>query len=615
MTPRDVDLDPSVALRGEGAGRRADAEAVEAFTLAFFAALHASGVETVCTSPGSRSTPLTVAAARTPGLRVVPIIDERSAGFFALGLARQSGRPVALVCTSGTAAANYLPAVVEAHHAHVPLVVLTADRPPELRGWGAGQTIDQLGLYGSAVRGFYEVPVPGAGSGMRAYARALAARAVGDATGAQAGPVHLNWPLREPLEPPRESPPPLDARPERPAPRVEHAPQRASAAQVEQLAACVRDHERGLIVCGPLAPEPGLADAIARLARACGWPILADPTSQLRSGAHVGNAPVVGRADLLLRPGPFADAHHPDVVLRFGAAPVSKAQRQWLEAARPAHWILVDPSEAWSDPSHLATHVLRADPKLLCTALADAIEPLALERKRWPEAFTRACARIDAVLADALAQEARLFEPRAVTELAAALPEHATLYVSNSMPVRDMDTHWPLGSRALRVLCNRGANGIDGVVSSALGAAHASSGPVALLIGDVALLHDLGALLVARIEGVPLTIVLLNNDGGGIFSFLPIAEHGAEVEFERLFRTPHGFDFATAARAYGANHTRVSDWEGYREALRRAFEKKAAEPGRAGVEIIEVPIERDANLAHWHDLVARAAACLASDAS
>jgi 2-succinyl-5-enolpyruvyl-6-hydroxy-3-cyclohexene-1-carboxylate synthase len=596
--------------------RTADAAAVEAFAATFFAALQQSGVQTVCVSPGSRSTPLTVAAARTQGLRVIPIIDERSAGFFALGLARQSGQPVALVCTSGTAAANYLPAVVEAHHARVPLVVLTADRPPELRDWGAGQTIDQVGLYGTRVRRFVELPVPGPGAGMLAYARTLAARAIGDACGANPGPVHLNWPLREPLEPlPSGTLPTWTEGPARAVARVEYPPLYPAPEQVADLVARVKACERGVIVCGPLAPEPGLSDAIAHFAQAAGWPLLADPTAQLRSGPHIEIHAPVRRADLLLRPGPFAQTHRPDLVLRFGDTPVSKAQRLWLEEAEPAQWIVVDASDAWPDPGHLTTQRLRVDPRLLCEALAEALTPFALEREAWPRSFMHASDAIDEVVDAAIAAEPALFEPRAVTELAACLPADVTLYVSNSMPVRDVDAHWPRDARPLRVLCNRGANGIDGVVSSALGAASAGHGHVVLLIGDVALLHDLGALLTGRLEELSLTIVLLNNDGGGIFSFLPIAQHGESVDFERLFRTPHGFDFETAARAYGAGHTRVSDWNGYRQALEEAFASGPEAASRASVQIIEVPIDRDANLAHWQDLVARAGACLAVEAS
>ncbi|MFP8873164.1 MAG: 2-succinyl-5-enolpyruvyl-6-hydroxy-3-cyclohexene-1-carboxylic-acid synthase, partial [Myxococcota bacterium] len=280
-------------MGGSGAQQsfEADPEAVARFMRHFFAALAQSGVAEVCISPGSRSTPLVVGAFRTPGLRTRPIIDERSAAFFALGLARQSQAPVALICTSGTAAANYLPAVVEAHHARVPLLVLTADRPPELRDWGAGQTVDQVGIYGAAVRRFVDVPPPVAGPAALRYASTLASRAVADALAGPAGPVHLNFPLREPLEPP-----PLTGKAERPrdgsratAVRIS-APLRApDAAHLQALVARVRECERGIIACGPRMPDPAAEAAIAQLSERTGWPILADPTSQLRRGPHAEN--------------------------------------------------------------------------------------------------------------------------------------------------------------------------------------------------------------------------------------------------------------------------------------------------------------------------------------
>lgn len=584
---------------------------------AFFEEIARGGVAHVCVSPGSRSTPLAVAAHRTPGLRCWSHIDERSAGFFALGMAKASGRPVALVCTSGTAAANYAPAVLEAHHAEVPLLVLTADRPPELREWGAGQTVDQVKLYGASLRWFVELPVlsgtasPPAEMGrLVRYACSLAARAVDEAAGGGApGPVHLNWPLREPLEPPvaagaREEP--LPGRRAAPYAQVAAAPRVPEPETVATLARIARACPRGLIVCGPVAPSRDMAP-VGALARATGWPIFADPASQLRCGPHVdGNrdgdgAPVLAHGDLLLRAEGFAGTWTAQCVVRIGQSPVSKALRLWLDAHPPEHLVLVDPGHGWHDPGHLASHVVRADPARLCRAWADALADAGLREgaATWTEAFLAADRRAAGAVEATLAAEARLFEPRAVRELCDALPEDTALYVANSMPIRHLDAVLPSGPRPLRVLANRGANGIDGTASSALGAAAVADGRVVLLTGDLALLHDLGGLLAARRHGLDLVIVVLNNDGGGIFHHLPIAEQGDAVGFEPLFATPHGLDLGRVAALFDLAYTRVVHWEHYRAALKEAF----ASPG---VHLIEVPVERVANAEHFRALVAAA---------
>ncbi len=580
-----------------------------AYVGAFFAELARSGVERVCVSPGSRSAPLAISAARTPGLEVIPILDERSAGFFALGLARQSGRPVALVCTSGTAASNYLPAVTEAHHARVPLLVLTADRPPELREWGAGQTIDQIGLYGGSVRRFVEVPVPVAGDALLRHARALAARAVGDATASPAGPVHLNWPFREPLDPPRattrEGARTVDTPASTPI-RVTQAIASARPEDIAALADLVRERPRGLIACGPLAPSTERDRVIVEFARAAGWPILADPTSGLRRGAHVPDAPLVAHSELWLRDAALGRSLAPDVVLRLGDAPVSKALRLFVEATRPAEVVLVDEAGGWADPSHLATRVMRAETAMLLRAVRGQL-PVEPRRSPWLDAWLGADLRVARAISESIALDGILDEPRAVHELAARLPATATLYVSNSMPIRDLDAFLTIDARPLRVLCNRGANGIDGVTSSALGAASADAGPVILLTGDLALLHDVGALLTAGNRAVPLLIIVLNNRGGGIFSFLPIAAHGESVEFERLFLTPQRCDIEQLAAAFGLGFTRAGTWAEFGDAL----DARLGGPLR-GTHILELPIERDTNVKRFRALAARAAEAAAT---
>ena len=583
---------------------------VQAFTAAFFQELARSGVRDVCISPGSRSTPLAVAAHREPGLRCRAVLDERSAAFFALGLARQSGAPVALVCTSGTAAANYLPAVVEAHLARVPLLLLTADRPPELRDWGAGQTIDQVGLYGGYVRRFVELPVPEGGERALRYARSLACRSVADARGAPAGPVHLNWPLREPLLLGDLTPPAAATqgevergRPSAPWSAVAAPLPQAGAEELEGLLEMARGFERGLLVCGPLAPDARCSRAIAELARTLGWPIFADPLSQLRRGPHAHEAPVLCHGDLLLRDPDIAARWAPDVVVRIGDSPVSKSLRMALEARPPRHVVLVDPDRVWHDPSHLASQVLAVDPAALCEAWAAG----------WKEAggaprksdYLHACVaedrRAGQALQAALADRPELGEAAAVRELVAALGPDATVYVSNSMPIRLLDAFLPAASQPVHFLGHRGASGIDGLVSAAAGAAAADRGPVVLLTGDLALLHDVGGLRLA--EGLPrgLTIVVLDNDGGGIFSFLPVAEQGEAVDFEGLFRTPHGLDFAHLAPLHSADFVRTRAVEEYRDRLGGGLEDP-------GLRLVHVPLDRDGQVKQFRELAGLAAA-------
>ncbi|HEY7967641.1 MAG TPA: 2-succinyl-5-enolpyruvyl-6-hydroxy-3-cyclohexene-1-carboxylic-acid synthase [Solirubrobacteraceae bacterium] len=496
---------------------------------AFVDELARLGMTDCCTSPGSRSTPLVLALARHGALRAHSHIDERSSAFFALGAAKASGRPVAIACTSGTAAANFAPAVIEASEARVPLIVLTADRPPELRGIGAGQTIDQIKLYGDAVRWFFEVGNHDADAESSAWVRALACRAWAAATGPRPGPVHLNWPLREPLvpgRPPRRAP---GGRPDG-RPWVELAPAARAGASLREHIAGSR---RGVIVAG--RDDAGLSPAIPALAAAAGYPLLADPLSGARRGPAA-----IAAYDALLRDPAFAAAHAPDVVVRVGDLPTSKPLRAWLQAAAGARQILVDPSLAWQDPASVADVLLRTDPRAL-----EAPEPAPSEwLASWTDADARARAAIERELGDELS------EPNVARVLAAALPAQATLFVAASMPVRELESFAAARDDAPRVLSNRGANGIDGTLATALGVAAAAPGPVVALIGDVAFAHDIGSLLaVRRLHGAPLTIVLLDNGGAAVFDHLPVS--GESDVYERHIATPTGLDFEAAAALYG----------------------------------------------------------------
>ncbi len=558
---------------------------------AFMAELAGGGVSDVVVSPGSRSTPLTLTADATPGLRTWIQIDERSAGFFALGLAKSTRRPVALVCTSGTAAANYLPAVAEAYYSATPLIVLTADRPPELRGWGAGQTIDQVHLYGRHTRWFAELPVGDALD--EPVARRSARRAVALASGTAPGPVHLNVPFREPLEPPDDGVPTAVAGRAVPAGAVE---QTLSPAELDRLAGLVEARPRGVIAAGPRDLDAGSVAAIARLSTAAGWPILADAASQLRRGPHVAECPVIATADHLLRT-PFAE-NRPDVVLRVGATPTSKAMRLWLEQHRPAEVVVLDPLGQWNEPSFTSTAVLPVDARALADPLADTLGGSGRTSDwlhSWSAADQAAGQAIDAVL-----DAAPLLEAGIARTVGDACPEATVVYASNSMPVRDLDGFLRPGTARLRVLVNRGANGIDGVTSSALGAAARSAVPVVALVGDLAVLHDLGGLLAAGRLGLDLTLIVPNNDGGGIFSFLPIAERSDAIDTHRLFHTPHGIDLSALAPLARLRHQRLHERDELAAAVAAAVEAP-------GVDLIEVPIDPQANVRQHREVLAAVA--------
>ncbi|GBC86193.1 2-succinyl-5-enolpyruvyl-6-hydroxy-3-cyclohexene-1-carboxylate synthase [bacterium HR12] len=537
-------------------------------------ALVALGLTDACVSPGSRSTPLALALARDRRVRVHVHLDERASGFFALGLAKATGRPAAVACTSGTAAAELLPAAVEAHMARVPLLLLTADRPPELRGVGANQTIEQVGLYGRYVRWSHDADVPGDRPDPGHW-HGLALEAWGRSLRHPPGPVHLNLPFREPLVPSREARARGEVRlafGEGPT-----GPPAPSEEDVRALLEVVGGTERGLVLAGSLrAPAAALLELAARV----GWPVAAEPTSGLRLPG------TLEAAQALFADAAFAAAHEPEVVLQVGAAPTSRPALGLV--ARAGRLVIVDPDDLVADPHRRAARRLVVDPEALCRAAlrrAPARGETAWLRA-WREADRRARSALDAML-DAWTEPS---EPRVARDVAAWVPEGGTLVVASSMPVRDLD----LAMRprtGLRVLANRGASGIDGFVSTALGVAAAGS-PTVALAGDLSLLHDVGSLLWRGRRGPDLVLVVPNNDGGAIFSMLPQRDL---PELEPLFVTPHGLDLGAVCEAAGVGHALVLRAEDLPEALERA---RAA----GGVQVVEVPVERAATVRHHAEL-------------
>ncbi len=541
-----------------------------------------AGVSDACVAPGSRSTPLALALADDPRVRVHVHLDERSASFFALGLAKSTGRPAVVLCTSGTAAANFHPAVLEAHHAHVPLIVCTADRPFELRDTGAGQTVHQAGLYGDAVRWAVDVEAPNDSSdaGVTRAWRAVAARAAATASARPRGPVHLNLAFREPLVP--TGSPPLEHEGRRggaPWVAVHQAPLAPPDELVRDLAARARRAERGLVVAGwGTDAAPGLLD---ELARALGWPLLADPVSGARLGPNA-----VSTYEALARAG-FLHDKTPDLVLRFGAALTSKLVTEWLDDAVPQ--VVVDADRAWLDPHRVATEVVPFDGGAIARALVGACQDAeaAGRASRWLDGWLTAEATARAALDALLDTWEEPFEGRVVRDVYAALPDDADLVVASSMPVRDLEA-FARPRSGPRVFANRGVNGIDGFVSTVLGiAAGSPARRTVALLGDLCFLHDANGLLGVASRGIDATFVVLDNNGGGIFSFLPQADYGAH--FETLFATPQSIDLAALAAVHGVHTIRV---EKGRDAVPAVHEAMAA----PGVSMVLVPVDRADNV-------------------
>ncbi len=560
---------------------------------AFVQELARCGMRGACTAPGSRSAPLALSLAREPRISCYSHVDERCAGFFALGLAKASRRPVALACTSGTAVAELLPAAVEAHEARVPLILLSADRPPELRENGAGQTIDQLKLMGGFAKWFFEVGVHEATDQRLRWMRTLACRAYWTAQEGRPGVVHLNFPLREPLVLDGALPDEQTARDAGRPYVVRPAKGSSDPAAMATLRELVQSSRRAVLIAGRHERGDSLAHDAAAFCATADWPLLADPLSGARRGPAA-----IAHYDALLRDERFASSMRPDLVIRVGDLPVSKPLRQWLAGLPHTRQVALDPEGAWHDPSSVLDDSLALDPAIALSQLAptqSSTEPSWLGS--WRRADEQAGGAIEQLLG-----ASGLSEPQVAAELG-RLPESATLFVASSMPVRDIETFWAPRDDPPRTLCNRGANGIDGIVSSAFGAAAAGEGPVVLLIGDVALTYDISALLAARRLGLALTIVLLNNGGGGIFDFLPVSSAamarepddspGSEGEdiYTRHIATPPGLDYSKAAELYGLTHERVADLAALRAALERAL--TASSPGSG---IIEVVSDRGTNV-------------------
>ncbi len=523
-------------------------DVTQSFAATFVDELAAQGVEYACVSPGSRSAPLAMALQRHPKISVLMHVDERSGSFFGLGIAKATGKRVVLLCTSGTAAAEFHAAVVEASHSHTPLIVITADRPPELQDVGANQAIDQQRLYGTAVRWFFDPGAPVELPNAARLWRGLASRAFAEAA---TGPVHLNLPFREPLVPPvGQIPTPLGTAGQ----SVSTGRTLPSTSQVAALASALQRAQRPLVVAGEMRDGERLASALHRL----GVPVLAEPTSQLRR-PETGSS--IESYEALLRAG-WSLQHGPDLVIRLGGSPTSGVLNKWLAAAS-AQTFLVDPDHAWRDQDHVATNVVACDPQ----PLLEALPPI--ERATWREQWVTAGKRATAAIAATLVSTP-LHEGHVVRALSTRLPDPGQVFIGSSMPIRAADSFWPQARPHQRFYGNRGASGIDGLVSTGLGlAAGRVNLPTVLLLGDLSLYHDMNGLWALKRHGIRATLVVCDNDGGGIFNFLPQAQH--QDVFEELFVTPLGLDLSQVARLYGLVYSPVTDRSGLEPAIADAI--------------------------------------------
>jgi 2-succinyl-5-enolpyruvyl-6-hydroxy-3-cyclohexene-1-carboxylate synthase len=558
-----------------------------------------TGIRRAVVSPGSRSTPLTIAFARHGEIETVPILDERSAAFFALGLAKVDLRPVVLVCTSGTAAANYFPAIVEAHESGVPLLVITADRPPEMRASASGQTIDQQKLYGGYVNFYHELAVPELNGALFRYVRQTVQHAVSATQSPHGGPVHLNVPFRDPLAPVSDGglAQAFGAGEEWSAFFSRLAPTPPDGLDAgDMVAAALTPDVHGAIIVGPNQPaeiEP-FVSAVGELARRLGWPVLADGLSPVRNHcAHVSN--VVTTYDAILRSPAAALRLAPEVVVCVGGWPTSKVLRGWIEANDPAIWLVTERVDN-RDPLHGRTHQVRASLTAFANAVAEASGPSGYQRM-WAQYEVKARAAFE----ERLAAATDMVEPKAAWLLARDLPAGTPLFVANSMPIRDLEYVWPPRNGGVRPLCNRGANGIDGTLSTALGVAQNADRPAVLLTGDLALLHDTNGFLLRPLLRGSLTIVLINNRGGGIFEHLSVAQF--DPPFEQFFATPQAVEFDRLCAAYGVEHVPVRDWPHFSELVTNL--------PAAGLRVLELRTDRkgDARLRkRWFAEVAGALA-------
>ncbi|MEG5137173.1 MULTISPECIES: 2-succinyl-5-enolpyruvyl-6-hydroxy-3-cyclohexene-1-carboxylic-acid synthase [unclassified Microcoleus] len=580
------------------------------------------GLTTAVICPGSRSAPLTIAFAQNNQIETIPILDERSASFFALGIAKKSGVPTALICTSGTATANFFPAIIEARESRIPLLIFTADRPPELRDCHAGQAIDQVKIYGNYPNWQAELAIPSAELGMLGYLRQTIVYAWERSTFPTPGPVHLNIPLRDPLVPvPDIAVEALETEfnsedffagiepivvAETSTPPSPPLLRGGVGSAFRQWQEC----EKGIIIAGVAQPQDAekYCSAIAQISQLLNWPVLAEGLSPLRNRAQL-NPHLISTYDLILRNRELAEKLRPEIAIQIGDLPTSKELRNWLDKTQPKRYI-IDPAHHNFDPLHGQTIHLRTSIENLGTNLATIltlvpplnkagltlVPPLSKGGlggvltsatneylQHWNNAETKVRQAIDQKMSSINS----IIEPKISWLLSQILPPATPIFIANSMPVRDVEFFWKPNNLEIKPFVNRGANGIDGTLSTALGVAHRNQSSI-LLTGDLTLLHDTNGFLIKNKFVGNLTIILINNNGGGIFEMLPVAKF--DPPFEEFFATPQDINFAQLCATYGVEHEIIDDWE--------QLKQKLSFLPNNGIRVLELQTDRRAD-AKW----------------
>mgnify|MGYP001164619195 FL=1 len=546
----------------------------------FVSELALNGLEDVVISPGSRSTPLALTFAEHPTIKEWIHFDERSAAFFALGLAKRKNKPVALVCTSGTAAANFYPAIVEAHYSRIPLIVLTADRPHELRDNGAPQSIDQIKMYQNYVKYFHEMAIPEASEKMIRYARRQASRAYTIANEANKGVVQLNFPFKDPLIPDL-SLNQLWGEENKTVLTHVTSKEEVSAESIVSIVELIKDKKRGVIVCGEIKTEEERL-AILKLANQLQVPILADVLSNLRKNEAV-NEFVISTYDTILKDDEVKESLRPEFIIRFGSMPVSKPYLQWITDFTPEIHIVVDEDLGFREPTGIETTVVYSEPVKFIEKILAIKEEFDFCQK-WSRLWMRLDEEVRSILTTT---NNELTEGTTALVLAEKSQNGDLIFVGNSMPIRDMDTFYLPAKTSVEIIANRGANGIDGVIATAIGVA-ATDQKLTLLIGDISFLHDYTSLFIARQYNIPIRVVVVNNNGGGIFSFLPQANE--KKHFEALFGTPFSPPIEELAKAVGGNYVQPKTVDELSEILAQPIKQ---------IEIVEVITDREENVS-WH---------------
>jgi 2-succinyl-5-enolpyruvyl-6-hydroxy-3-cyclohexene-1-carboxylate synthase len=534
------------------------------------------GIKYACISPGSRSTPLVYALARHNGIKTLSHIDERSGSFFALGLAKRLQVPVVIACTSGTAAAEFYPAIIEAYQSQTPLIVVTADRPPELIDCGANQTIYQENIYTNHINWFSNTGLPELTNDRLLHIKAIARRAVAESNGYTKGPVHINMPFRKPFEPNTVT----DEIDEEIINEVRQSAgvplgypgSSPDTAYITKIASVIKESARGLFVVGPGYYDSAFSTAIIKLAGILKYPILADGGSQLRHG-NFDKSMVCTEYDAYLKVDAFAKMHTPDLIVQFGMGSSSKGLEGYLSKI-PTRRFHINPAGKWIDQSGYLDTVIRCDPTVFCRLLSDYYENRPIENRSnvWANAFIKAETISSSVRQRLVDCTSELFEGKVLRMVFDTIPDNTQVLVSNSMPIRDLEYFVSATEKSVSIFTNRGASGIDGITSTALGLAFDAGKPTVLVTGDLAFYHDMNGLLASLRFSIPLIVVLINNNGGGIFRMLPIADY-PEVLTE-YFITPHNLDFEPFVSGYDGIYKKISNWSDFQAELSDAINRK-----------------------------------------